>query len=241
MKHWSSGHPGGRLPATPSRRGRHPREAVIYAIPSLTRVPVTEKGVTIADFLVPVRVGERVSPFLRSVLLVIAGALLIFLTARVSIAIPGNPVPYTLQNLGILVAGGALGLRRGGIAALLYVALGVIGLPFFAEGRGGLSVMWGATGGYLVGFVVAAALVGRLAELGWDRRLGGAIGATLLGTIVIYLVGVPWLAVTTGLSIGDAIATGVGPFLLADAAKLLAAAAVFPAAWWVAGRRPSDR
>jgi biotin transport system substrate-specific component len=190
---------------------------------------------------VPVRVGERVSPFLRSVLLVIAGALLIFLTARVSVVIPGNPVPYTLQNVGVLVAGGALGLRRGGLAALLYVALGVLGLPFFAEGRGGPSVIFAATGGYLVGFIVAAALVGRLAELGWDRRIGGAIGATLLGTIVIYLIGVPWLAVSTGMAPGEAIAAGLVPFLVADAAKLLAAAAVFPAAWWVVGRRPSDR
>lgn len=212
-----------------------------YAIPSLTRIPAAEKGVTIADFLVPVRVGERVSPFLRSVLLVVAGALLIFLTARVAITIPGNPVPYTLQNFGILVAGGALGLQRGGLAALLYVALGVIGLPFFAEGRGGLSVIWGATGGYLVGFIVAAALVGRLAELGWDRRIGGAIGATLLGTIVIYLVGVPWLAVSTSMTLGDAINAGLVPFLVVDAVKLLAAAAVFPAAWWVVGHRPSDR
>ena len=212
-----------------------------YAIPSLTRVPATEKGVTIADFLVPVRVGERVSPFLHSVLLVIAGAFLIFLTARVSVVIPGNPVPYTLQNVGVFVAGGALGLRRGGLAAFLYVALGVIGVPFFAEGRGGFSIILGATGGYLVGFILAAALVGRLAELGWDRRIGGAIGATLLGTIVIYLVGVPWLAISTGMAPSEAIGAGLLPFLVADGAKLLAAAAVFPAAWWVVGRRPSDR
>jgi biotin transport system substrate-specific component len=211
------------------------------AIPSLTRVPITEKGVTIADFLVPVRVGERVSPVLRNALLMVAGAVLIYLTARISITIPGNPVPYTLQNFGILVVGGALGMRRGGLATLLYVGLGLIGLPFFAEGKGGLTVIWGATGGYLVGFVLAAALVGRLAELGWDRRIGGAIGATLLGTIVIYAVGVPWLAVTTGMSAADAIATGLTPFLVVDAVKLLAAAALFPVAWWVVGRRPSER
>jgi biotin transport system substrate-specific component len=212
-----------------------------YAIPSLTRVPATEKGITIADFLVPVRVGERVSPRLRHIMLVVAGAVLIYLTARISFVIPGNPVPYTLQNLGILVVGGALGLRRGGLAALLYVALGVVGLPFFAEGRGGLAVIWGATGGYLVGFVLAGALVGRLAELGWDRHFGGAVGATLLGTIAIYAVGVPWLAVVTGMSAGQAIATGLVPFIAVDVAKLLVAAAIFPAAWWVVGRRPSDR
>ena len=107
-----------------------------YAIPSLSRLPVAEKGLMIADFLVPVRVGERTSPRLRNIGLVIAGALLIFLTARISVVIPGNPVPFTMQNFGVLVVGGALGLRRGGMAAFLYVALGVIGLPFFAEGNG---------------------------------------------------------------------------------------------------------
>jgi biotin transport system substrate-specific component len=211
------------------------------AIPSLTRVPVSEKGLTIADFLVPVRVGERTSPLIRNAALVVAGAVLIYLTARIAIPRPDSPVPYTLQNLGILVAGGALGFRRGGLAALLYLALGVIGLPFFAEGKGGLSIVWGPTGGYLVGFVLAAALVGRLAELGWDRHIGGAIGATLLGTIVIYLVGVPWLAVTTGISLTAAIGGGLVPFVAVDTAKLLAAAAVFPVSWWVVGRRPSDR
>lgn len=212
-----------------------------YAIPSLTRVPATEKGLTIADFLVPVRLGEAASPRLRHVGLIIAGALLIFLTARISVALPGNPVPFTMQNFGILVVGGALGLRRGGVAALLYVLLGMVGLPFFAEGKGGLTVIFGATGGYLIGFIVAAALVGRLAELGWDRRLGGAVGATVLGTLVIYAIGVPWLAVVTGMSAGEAIGKGIVPFLVGDTLKLLGAAVVFPAAWWVVGRRPGDR
>ena len=212
-----------------------------YAIPRLTRVPATEKGLTIGDFLVPVTIGERTSPLLRHTLLVIAGAVLIYLTARISFAIPGNPVPYTLQNLGILVVGGALGLRRGGAAALVYLLLGVVGLPFFAEGKGGLTIILGATGGYLVGFVVAAALVGRLAELGWDRHIGGSLGATFLGTAVIYAIGVPWLAVVTGMSAADAVKNGLLPFVVVDVAKLVVAAAVFPFAWWVVGRRPSDR
>ena len=212
-----------------------------YALPSFTRVPAAEKGLTIADFLVPVRLGERVSPRLRNVVLVIAGAVLIYLTAQVAIPIAGNPVPITLQNFGVLVVGGALGLRRGGLAAFLYVALGVVGLPFFAEHKGGVSVILGATGGYLIGFVLAGALVGRLAELGWDRRFAGAIGATALGTLMIYLVGVPWLAATTGMSLVQAIETGMLPFLVVDTVKLLAAAAVFPVAWWVVGRRPSER
>jgi biotin transport system substrate-specific component len=210
-------------------------------MPSLVRVPQAEKGLTIADFLVPVRVGERVSPLVRHGGLVAAGIALLIITARVVIPIPGDPVPFVLTNFGVLVVGGSLGLRRGLVAALGYVALGAIGLPVFAESRAGISVLLGATGGYLIGFVVAAGLIGRLAELGWDRRLGGAIGATLLGTAVIYVIGVPWLAVVTGMPLGEAVAKGLMPFVVADAAKLLAAAVLFPATWWVVGRRPSDR
>jgi biotin transport system substrate-specific component len=212
-----------------------------YAIPSLIRIPAAEKGVTIADFLVPVRVGERTSPRLRNALMVATGAVLIYLTSLVSFPIPGTPVPVTLQTFGILVVGGALGLRRGILAASLYLALGVVGLPFFAEGKGGIPVILGATGGYLVGFVAAAALVGRLAELGWDRRFGGSLGMNALGTAVIYAIGVPWLAVTTGVDAGQAIALGLVPFLVGDVIKLVTAAGVFPIAWWVVGRRPSDR
>lgn len=211
------------------------------AIPSMTRVPVTEKGLTLADFLVPVRIGERVSPLLRNFVFVLAGALLIFLTSRVAIPIAGSPVPFTLQTLGVLLVGGSLGFRRGGIAAVLYVAAGVVGLPFFAEGKSGVGVIWGATGGYLVGFVVAAAIVGRLAELGWDRRVGGAVGATVLGTTAIYAIGVPWLALSAGMSAVDAIEKGLLPFAVFDALKLLAVSAMFPAAWWVVGRRPNER
>jgi biotin transport system substrate-specific component len=211
------------------------------AIPSLTRVPATEKGITIADFLVPVRVGERVSPRVRNAALVVAGSILIYLCAQIAIPRPGSEVPYTLQTFGVLVVGGALGMRRGFLAALLYMLVGLIGVPFFAEHKGGAQVVLGATGGYIVGFVLAGALVGRLAELGWDRRIGGAIGATFLGSLTIYAIGVPWLAATTGMSLGDAIMDGMVPFLAVDALKALAAAAVFPAAWWVVGRRPSDR
>ena len=211
------------------------------AIPSLTRVPATEKGLTIADFLIPIRIGERVSPRLRNAVLVAAGAILIYLCAQVAIPRPDSPVPYTLQTFGVLVVGGALGMRRGFLAALVYLLVGLIGVPFYAEHKGGVQVVLGATGGYIVGFVLAGALVGRLAELGWDRRIGGAVGATVLGSLVIYAIGVPWLAITTGMTLGDAIVNGMIPFLAVDAIKAVAAAAVFPVAWWVVGRRPSDR
>src|SRR5687768_16767639 len=114
-----------------------------YAIPRMTRVPATEKGPTIADFLIPTGVGERISPRVRHIGLIVAGAVMIYLTALVAIPIPGNPVPVTLQTFGVLVVGGALGLKRGGSATFLYVALGLVGLPFYAEGKGGLQVITG--------------------------------------------------------------------------------------------------
>lgn len=211
------------------------------AIPRLDRSTAEEHGLTIADFLVPIRVGERVNARVRDIALVVAGALLIYLTARVAIPVPGSPVPITGQTFWVLLVGGALGFRRGLIGVALYVLLGVIGLPFFAEGKGGISVIWGATGGYLIGFVIAGALVGRLAELGWDRKLGGALGAMLLGSAVIYAIGLPWLGVVIGSSPSDTIAQGLTPFIFGDALKLVLAAVLFPVAWWVVGRRPDDR
>ena len=211
------------------------------ALPRLDRTTAEERGLTIADFLVPIRVGERVNARVRDVALVVAGALLIYLTARISFPVPGSPVPITGQTFGVLLVGGALGLRRGFIAVALYVLLGVVGLPFFAEGKGGVTVLWGATGGYLVGFALAGALVGRLAELGWDRKLGGALGAMLVGNVVIYVIGLPWLKFVTGMSAQETVANGLTPFLLGDVLKLVLAAVLFPAAWWIVGRRPEDR
>jgi biotin transport system substrate-specific component len=211
------------------------------AIPRLNRSTAEEHGLTIADFLVPIRVGERVNARVRDVALVLAGALLIFLTARVAIPVPGSPVPITGQTFGVLLVGGALGFRRGLVSVTLYVLLGVIGLPFFAEGKGGLAVIWGATGGYLVGFVVAGALVGRLAELGWDRTIGGALGAMLVGSVLIYAVGLPWLGVVTASTPAETVEMGLTPFVFGDVLKLALAAVLFPVAWWVVGRRPDDR
>ncbi|HEV7603528.1 MAG TPA: biotin transporter BioY [Candidatus Limnocylindrales bacterium] len=211
------------------------------AIPRLDRSTAADRGLTIADFLVPIRVGERLNARVRDIVLVLTGALFIYLTSRVLIVVPGTPVPITGQTFGVLLVGGALGFRRGLIAVGLYVLLGVVGLPFFAEGKGGLSVIWGASGGYLVGFIVAGAVVGRLAELGWDRKIGGAIGAMLVGSAIIYAIGLPWLKVVAALSVEEMVAKGLTPFLLGDALKLVLAAVLFPAAWWVVGRRPDDR
>jgi biotin transport system substrate-specific component len=211
-------------------------------MPRLDRLPAQERGLTIGDFLVPIRVSERMNARLRHIALILIGTALIALCARISILVPGNPVPFTGQTFGVLLSAGALGFRRGLAASLLYLAIGAVGLPVFAGGDSGTRVILGASGGYLVGFVVASALVGRLAELGWDRTVFGAIGAMLLGSLVIYAIGVPWLAVIAfGGDLALAFDKGMRTFLLWDAVKLLLAAAAFPAAWWLVGRRPGDR
>ncbi|HEV8696250.1 MAG TPA: biotin transporter BioY [Candidatus Limnocylindrales bacterium] len=209
------------------------------AIPRLDRTTAEERGITLADFLVPIRVGERTPTLLRHIALIVVGTAFVALCAQVYI--PTLPVPFTGQTFGVLLVGGALGFRRGLLALLLYVAIGAVGLPVFAQGKAGLAIVQGATGGYLVGFVIAAAIVGRLAELGWDRKIGGSLAAMAIGTAVIYAIGVPWLKVVTGLPWETAVAEGMTKFLLWDAAKLAVAAGIFPLAWWVIGRRPEDR
>lgn len=242
----------------------------VPSLERLDRLPAAERGLTIADFLVPIMVGERMSVRLRHVLLVAAGALLIALCARITIVQAGQtiplvadfriqlattPVPITGQTFAVLLVGGALGFRRGVLAVLLYLALGLF-LPVYAGGASGLStivgrsdggLVLGATGGYLLGFILAAAITGRLAELGWDRHIGGATAAMLIGNVLVYVVGVPWLAlalppdVAGGDRLATAIALGLAPFVVVDLLKLVLAAAAFPFAWWIVGRRPGER
>jgi biotin transport system substrate-specific component len=215
----------------------------------LNRLPVAEKGITIGDFLVPVRVGERMSSRLRHIALISTGAIFIALTANLTFSLPNNPIPITGQTLSVLVVGGALGLRRGGLSVALYLVLGLF-LPVYAQQQHGLSTIvgfgsnglaLGPRGGYLVSFLFAGALVGWLAEMGWDRHIGGAIGAMILGEVVIYAIGVPWLAFSAHLSPESAVAVGFTPFVIGDAVKLAIAAGMFPFAWWLVGRRAGER
>ena len=221
----------------------------MLATPSLNRLPAAERGITIGDFLVPIRIGERMSARLRHIALVCIGAAFIALTANITIWLPSNPVPITGQTLAVLLVGGALGLRRGVLSIGLYLVIGFF-LPVYAGHAEGLhnivgfgpsGLVLGPLGGYLIGFLVAAALVGRLAELGWDRHIPGAVGAMVIGEIVIYMVGVPWLAVAAHFSPATAVDKGLLPFLLGDAIKLAVAASLFPFAWWLVGRRADDR
>ncbi len=235
-----------------------------FATTRLNRLPAAERGLTIGDFLVPIAVAERISSRVRHVTLVVIGAVFIALTANLSLALNGqtitllgdvrvtlpvSPVPITAQTFSVLLVGGALGFRRGILSALLYLVLGLF-LPVYAGRASGLDTFaaleagrWvlGATGGYLLGFVVAAGLVGRLAELGWDRHVGGAVVAMALGNLVVYAIGVPWLMAATGFDPATALNKGVAPFLFGDLLKLALAGTLFPVAWWVVGRRTEER
>jgi biotin transport system substrate-specific component len=168
---------------------------------------------------------------LTSAPLVVAGSVLTALAAHVSIPLPFTPVPITGQTFAVLLVGAALGSRRGAASMALYVAQGLAGLPVFAGGKAGLAVLLGPTGGYLIGFIAAAFVTGWLAERGWDRRPLTTALAMVLGNLVIYLLGVSWLAVFVGIS--KAPLLGMVPFLPGDLLKILLATAALPGAWWI--------
>jgi biotin transport system substrate-specific component len=175
------------------------------------------------------RILPTVNQKIRDLLLVTAGALLVTLLAQVRIPLPFTPVPLTGQTFAVLLVGAALGSRRGVASLGLYLALGALGLPFFAGGASGLAYMTGPTLGYLVGFIVAAYIVGLLAERGLERDLRTSLLPFLTGTIIIYVFGAGWLALSLGIQ--KAVMLGVIPFLIGDAVKIILASLALPAAW----------
>lgn len=178
------------------------------------------------------RTFPRAAGWLRDVTLIVLGALFVAALAQVKIALPFTPVPLTGQTFAVLLVGATLGSKRSAAAMALYIALGALGLPVFAGGEAGLAYLFGATLGYLVGFVMAAYVIGLLAERGWERSVRTSVLPFLVGTVIIYVCGVTWLAIFLG-SFSKAIAAGLFPFLIGDALKLVAASLVLPAAWKV--------
>lgn len=196
---------------------------------------------TLADIL-PMPAG-RSAALVRDAALVAGFAVFTALLAQIRINLSFTPVPITGQTLGVLLAGAALGWRRGGLSQLLYWAAGVfMPVAWYADDQTGSSVSagWkvatGTTAGYFVGFVVAAAVVGYLAEQRQDRNFATSIPAMLAGTAIIYILGALWLAhrldipVTSGDGV-SALDYGVTPFLVGDLFKLLIAGAITPIAW----------
>ncbi len=218
----------------------------------------------LVDVLVPdLRASSRVNRLAVDAALVVGFALFVAFTAQIAIRIPTTTVPITGQTFGVLLAGGALGSRRGGLSMLVYMLIGMVGLPVFAPGSpltegqnlhlilpwsGSDGLVWSMTsGGYIVGFILAAYLVGLLAERGWDRRSTVPV-AMLLGNVLIYAVGLPWLAVHIANNQGvydfiggsnvldKTLKGGLYPFIGGDAVKLLVAAMVLPGAWALVDR-----
>jgi biotin transport system substrate-specific component len=192
----------------------------------MTGAVATARPRVLAD-LVPGRL-------VRDALLVVGTAALTGLVAQVSI--PLVPVPITMQTFTVLLAGAALGPLRGGASMLLYLALGAVGVPWFAEQASGLAI---PTFGYIVGFVVAAAVVGTFARRGADRTVSGTAAIMVLGNLIIYAVGVPWLIASLNVDLATGLGYGLWPFLIGDGLKVALAAAVLPGAWRLVGNRVS--
>ena len=171
----------------------------------------------------------------RDVALVVGSAALVGITAQIAIPLAFTPVPITLQTFAVLLSGAALGPMRAAAGMLLYLGVGAAGVPWFSQQYSGWAF---PTFGYIIGFVLAAVLVGALARRGADRSIVGAIALMVLGNLVIYAVGVPYLAVALSQPLGDAIGLGMTPFLVGDGLKILLAAGLLPAAWRLAGDRP---
>jgi biotin transport system substrate-specific component len=166
--------------------------------------------------------------------LVAGGAAFVGLLAQISIHLPFTPVPITGQTLAVLLTSVTLGWRRGTAALMLYALAGLAGIPWFAAGASGYL---GANFGYILGFILCAMVCGKLAERRADRSLLTAAPAMLLGEIVMYTVGVPWLAVDLHVGLGKAISLGLTPFILADLCKAAIAALALPGLWRLLERR----
>jgi biotin transport system substrate-specific component len=182
----------------------------------------------------------------RTILLAVLGSLVVAIAAQVSV--PMVPVPMTLQTLAVLAVGAAYGARLGAITIALYALEGAAGLPVFANFQAGMFLPTGeiiATGGYIIGFILAAGIVGYLVEKGWGANVFKLCAAMLIGAAVVYIPGliwlVGWLGVMKGMDVTSAITvaltTGMLPFILGDIIKAVLAALAFPAAFSVLRRR----
>jgi len=203
---------------------------------------MTVRVATLADAALPTIGSSEAARWLRAVLLVAGGAALTAVSAQIVWFAPWNPlVPYTFQTAAVLLVGTALGSRLGLASMLLYVAAGAAGLGVFADGSSGLAADGAlrASVGYLGGFILAAALVGWLAERGWDRSPVSTVGLMVLGNLLVYAVGVPVLIAVTGLDLATAVRVGALDFVPWDLIKIAAAAALLPLAWRAV--RPSAR
>ncbi|GGV32768.1 MULTISPECIES: biotin transporter BioY [Streptomyces] len=159
---------------------------------------------------------------------VLGGAALTGIAAQIAVPVPGSPVPVTGQTFAALLVGTALGARRGFLSLAVYALVGMAGMPWFAEAGSGVAA---PSLGYVLGMLLAATVVGALARRGGDRSVLRTAGTMVLGSAIIYAVGVPYLAAATGMSLTQAVAAGLTPFLIGDALKAALAMGALPTAW----------
>ena len=186
---------------------------------------MSDQALTLRDAVFP-RSG-----LLTDALLVLGGAAFVGRAAQLSFRLGFTPVPITGQTFAVLLVGAAYGPALGATSLAAYLLLGVAGVPLYADHHHGWSVFSGATGGYIVGFVLAAALTGYLAERGWDKKFSSSVAAMLTGSVVIYICGVVWLHHSIGVSWATTLVDGLYPFVPGDIVKLYLSAAALPAAW----------
>uniref|UniRef100_A0AAU2VVU5 Biotin transporter n=1 Tax=Streptomyces sp. NBC_00008 TaxID=2903610 RepID=A0AAU2VVU5_9ACTN len=196
---------------------------------SIAAAAPVRTGAVLADLLPAARHRYAVDTAL-----VLGGAALTGIAAQIAVPVPGSPVPVTGQTFAALLVGTALGARRGFLALAVYALVGMAGMPWFSAGSSGPG---GASFGYVLGMLLAATVVGGLARRGGDRSALRTAGTMVLGSALIYSVGVPYLALSTGMSASAAIAAGLTPFLLGDALKAALAMGALPASWKLIGRR----
>lgn len=194
---------------------------------------------------VPARTGAVLADLLPSsrartsdLALVAGGALLTGLAAQIAVPVPGSPVPVSGQTFAALLVGTALGARRGFLSLGLYALAGMVGVPWFAQGEAGYAM---PTLGYVLGMLLAATAVGALARRGADRSVARMAGTMAVGSLIVYAVGVPYLALATGMSLSQAVAAGMVPFLVGDALKAALAMGLVPTAWKLLGDRDRNR
>jgi len=186
-------------------------------------------GMTVADL---VRPSEKRLAWLYDAALIAGGSIVIALCAQIAV---GGPVPITGQTFAVLMVGALLGPRRGVLCVLTYLAEGLASVPVFAQGAAGPGVLLGPRGGYLIGFVAVAYIVGTLAHRGWDRRAATTVLAMLAGSIALYVCGLTWLFLLAHIfarPLGSGVlAVGLYPFLAGDVLKIALAAALLPSGW----------
>ncbi len=186
---------------------------------------------TLSLALGPSSLADRVLPrgLATDLGLIAAGAAITGIAAQV--AVPLWPVPITGQTLAVLLVGSSLGALRGALSMLLYLVAGGFGVPLFSDMSSGWSVVAGPTGGYILGFVVAAALTGWLAQRAWDAKILGGVISFFAGTIVIFALGMGWLAISMGLTLEQTLEYGLYPFIVGGLIKAMLAAGLVRLAW----------